>query len=430
MDLDYSPHTRNEEPAPLSQLRMTTYQIPSDRDLAALAGEDNILWARQGCGLVGLGTARQWQLRGDRPAAGQLAEIMASLRALRHRSADGQPYPTVLGAVPFLPADGMTLVLPKAMVRRDSPGVLTVSVLHEGEPPPVGQVRQVLESRGAAAAAGHPEEYHIAPAGSSHARWKAQVRDATQVLAGSSIRKIVLARRVRISASGPISRERVLRQLLSSNPSCMVFGFGGFVAASPELVVSRSGQTVKSYPLAGTMEHSGSGGAPQTASYDSALKTDKMLREHKWCAVAVSDELAKYCRDLQVADEPHPVRFGAIVHLGTAIEGTLLNRDPTAAELCRALVPTPAVGGYPRQPALDYIADAEEFDRGLYGGAVGWMDSTGDGEWALGIRCGALTGNEADLYAGVGLVDGSDPEAEFAETQWKLRPMINAIVMP
>jgi len=422
------PAGRNTRPAEFAGLRMTSYPMDIGEELPLLAGPRDILWNRQGEGFVGIGAAGRWQIADDKLHGARLAEVAKDLRALTARSASGQPRPRVFGAIPFLPGTEMVLVLPEVTVRQGPQGECIVTVIHSGDAPAADTLRDLLTCRNAGLA--YPEAYHIRSAGLSHARWKAQVAEATSAIAEQTMQKVVLARRVRISASGPIPRAWVLRRLIRNYPSCMVFGFGDFVAASPELLLSRTGRSVKSFPLAGTVEYQPLIGAGNHLEWDQALSADKNMREHKWVVRAIEDDLARCCASLSSESTPRSVRVGGLVHLGTLVQGTLRCPVPTSAELCRLLVPTPAVAGYPRQAALDFLAGAEEFDRGLYGGAVGWMDSSGDGEWALGIRCGRIFGHEASLFAGVGVVDGSDPEAELLETQWKLKPMIDAIVMP
>jgi menaquinone-specific isochorismate synthase len=124
------------------------------------------------------------------------------------------------------------------------------------------------------------------------------------------------------------------------------------------------------------------------------------------------------------------VTVANVQHLGTAVEGRLSAPPPHVLELVRALQPTPALGGHPRADALAMIAELEGWDRGRYGGAVGWVDADGNGTWAVGIRCAEITGSRARLFAGVGVVAGSDPDAELAETQAKLQAMLSAVVRP
>jgi isochorismate synthase EntC len=133
------------------------------------------------------------------------------------------------------------------------------------------------------------------------------------------------------------------------------------------------------------------------------------------------------CVEPPSAGEPDVVRFPTVSHLATRVSGVLREPAPTALALAGLLHPTPAVGGLPRTGALATIAALEEFSRGLYAGPVGWVDSTGDGEWAVALRGAQLDGPRARLSAGAGIVAGSDPDAEWAETEAKLRPMLAAV---
>jgi isochorismate synthase EntC len=137
--------------------------------------------------------------------------------------------------------------------------------------------------------------------------------------------------------------------------------------------------------------------------------------------------LAPVCVGPPDVGEPDVVRFPTVSHLATRVRGVLRRPAPSALALAGLLHPTPAVGGLPRAAALATIADLEGFDRGLYAGPVGWVDAAGDGEWAVALRGAQLDGPRARLVAGAGIVAGSDPEAEWAETEAKLRPMLAAV---
>ena len=153
----------------------------------------------------------------------------------------------------------------------------------------------------------------------------------------------------------------------------------------------------------------------------------KEAEEHRLLVEAVVAALAPVCAEPPIAGEPDVVRFPTVSHLATRVSGVLRRPAPSALALAGLLHPTPAVGGLPRSEALATIADLEGFDRGLYAGPVGWVDANGDGEWAVALRGAQLDGPRARLVAGAGIVAGSDPEAEWAETEAKLRPMLAAV---
>jgi isochorismate synthase EntC len=178
--------------------------------------------------------------------------------------------------------------------------------------------------------------------------------------------------------------------------------------------------------MAGTVQR---GATPEE---DDALtatlrRSVKEAEEHRLLVEAVVSALAPVCVEPPSAGEPDVVRFPTVSHLATRVSGVLRAPAPSALALAGLLHPTPAVGGLPRTGALATIAALEEFSRGLYAGPVGWVDATGDGEWAVALRGAQLDGPRARLSAGAGIVAGSDPDAEWAETEAKLRPMLAAV---
>jgi isochorismate synthase len=260
-------------------------------------------------------------------------------------------------------------------------------------------------------------------------RWQSAVRDALRDIQGSAVEKVVLARRVTAHAEGPIEATAVLRRLREGYPQCAVFacaqGDACFLGATPERLVRLDGRTVRADPLAGS--------APRGASEDedrrlgdALLADEKERREHALVVEAIRDALAPLCVHLTVPERPSLLRMPNVQHLDTHIEG-VLGDDTTILELAARLHPTPAAGGLPRDAALSLIRRYEPFDRGCYAGPVGWMDGAGDGEFAVAIRSALLRGDEALLYAGCGIVAGSDPEREYNESCLKLKPMLWAL---
>jgi menaquinone-specific isochorismate synthase len=221
----------------------------------------------------------------------------------------------------------------------------------------------------------------------------------------------------------------VLGRLRALFPSCTTFLVDGFVGASPEVLVRRTGSALFAHPLAGTRPRSGD---PDTDRRTAAemLHSDKDRREHAVVVDALAAALGPWCTELRVPDAPAIVELRNVLHLGSPISGTLVDPSPTVLDLGRVLHPTPAVGGHPTDDALALIAELEPGSRGRYAGPVGWIDSRGDGELVVGIRSAQLDGATASMWAGVGVVDGSDPADELAETQFKLQTMLAAIVRP
>jgi len=253
-----------------------------------------------------------------------------------------------------------------------------------------------------------------------------RVGRATRAIASGAVEKVVLSRRVTVAAPRHFRPERLARELATHHPSCAIFtvDFGGrtLVAASPERLVSCRGRTVESYALAGT--------APSDPADPflggRLLSGAKDRHEHRLVVGWIANALKDLCIDLDVPSEPRRMSLGQLEHLWTPISGTL---KPGAGLLQAALAlhPTPAVAGLPLGAARTLLDDLGESRSGWYTGAFGWIDRAGDGEMAVVLRCALLEGDRAEIAAGAGIVAASDPEAEFTETELKLRTMLDAL---
>jgi menaquinone-specific isochorismate synthase len=200
----------------------------------------------------------------------------------------------------------------------------------------------------------------------------------------------------------------------------------GFLGASPELLVGRSGDVVRAQPMAGTAPR---GGDPATDARLGAglLASPTYREEHQITIDMVYDTLLPWCSYLDYEAEPSVIGVANVQHLATLVEGRLSQPPPSILELVTALHPTPAVNGLPRDLATAWILEHEGFDRGRYAGTVGWVDGRGNGTWAVSIRCAEVHGAHARLYAGNGIVADSDPDTELAETQVKLQAVLGAL---
>lgn len=191
--------------------------------------------------------------------------------------------------------------------------------------------------------------------------------------------------------------------------------------------MAREGSTVRCHPLGGTTGLSGDG-TPD----DRLLRSAKELEEHRLVVAGIQQILEPLCDRLTVPSAPEVLRLGTDARLGTRIEGHLTpaphGGTPSALDLLAALHPTPAVGGVPTSVALDLIVRSEEVPRGHWAGPVGWVDAQGDGEWVIGIRSLQLEGTRAIVWGGAGVVAGSDPEAELAETTLKLDAVVEELL--
>jgi isochorismate synthase len=249
---------------------------------------------------------------------------------------------------------------------------------------------------------------------------------------GAALRKVVLSRQVALGLTAPLSLSVVLRRLRAGEPTCTVFSMplpdGVFFGASPELLVARRGLHVTCFPLAGTVARGDTARADADAQGGLAGSA-KDREEHRYVVDDVVTALRPLCEELTVPAQPSVVAFRSVAHLGTRISGRLA-RPVSVLELVERLHPTAAVAGTPRPEALRAIAAGEPDDRGYWAGPVGWVDAAGQGEWMIGIRSACLhaEGAALTLRAGSGVVAGSDPGAETAETDVKLATVLDAIV--
>ncbi|QRP46834.1 isochorismate synthase MenF [Amycolatopsis sp. FDAARGOS 1241] len=284
------------------------------------------------------------------------------------------------------------------------------------------------------AAPGAPEELPApgvtreVPSADGH---KANVRAAVAALRERGLRKAVLARALELEFDAPIPVESIVRNLARGNPRHFTYAAelpGGrtLVGATPELLLSRAGDSVYTTPHAGSMPRSADPVADR-ANGEALLASAKDQEEHAVVIDYVVEALRPFCRKLDVPAGPELVSTPAIWHLRTAITGELVDRSVTALDLAAALHPTPAICGTPTAAARDLVQELEPFDRGYYAGTVGWVDASGDGEWAVAIRCAEVAGASMRLYAGGGIVPASDAEAEFEETIAKFRTLLGAM---
>ena len=261
--------------------------------------------------------------------------------------------------------------------------------------------------------------------------WAAAVGSASARLRSGEAAKVVLAREVLARGDGVVSAAVVARSLRAAYPSCFTYLITGadgtaFAGASPELLIRRSGRRAFSQPMAGSVARG------TTEAEDERLAREledsaKDAVEHRIVSDFVVDALRPFAQSV-VARPPEVVRFTNIQHLATSVSAELVEPPADVLQLAAALHPTPAVGGWPRAAADALIDELEGMERGWYAGAVGWIDSHGDGEFAVALRCGLLWEDGARLYAGVGVMPDSDPARELEETELKFKALLTALI--
>ncbi len=391
-----------------------TIPIDGDVDQLAWAGNDGVMWLRNGAGIAGRGEAL-------RVPVARTAEVLAEIGVDDPLDRPGTGAVAV-GALPF--SGGGELIVPAQVVGRSEDGVAWVTTIsRDGVADPAH-----IDPTEPGLTAASPSRFEVNPTVDPDA-WMKTVVEARDRITAGDLTKAVLAREVIITADSAIPPSLVVARLRRAYPSCMLFSIDGFVGASPELLVARSGDRVRAQPMAGTAPRSGDPSADARLAA-SLLASEKDRWEHQITIDMVHDTLLGWCSYLDAEAEPSVVSVANVQHLATAVTGRLSVPEPSVLELVEALHPTPAVGGEPRATALELIADLEPADRGRYGGPVGWVDAAGNGAWAVGIRSAELDGTHARVFAGVGVVSDSDPDAELAETRAKFQAVLNAIIRP
>jgi menaquinone-specific isochorismate synthase len=385
-------------------------------DLDDVARADGFLFVRNGVGIAGRGVAARVAVE-DGPA------FLASIEHVDQ--SDGEcrgagAGPVAVGWVPFTPGEPGELVVPAVAVGASADGRRWVTTI-DGAEESLTPTRPPRPS-----ASG----YRIEPV-TPVEQYLEAVRAAREAVRDGVLTKAVIAREIAVLADDAIDLHGVLHRLKASFGSSYRYSVDGFVGASPELLVEIDGADVRSHPLAGTAPRTGD--VEQDARIAEALiASTKDQVEHRVVIDVVHDTLLPWCSYLDWEPDPSIIAVANVQHLGTRIEGRLSSPPPNVVELVRALSPTPALGGHPREKALELIADVEGVQRDRYGGAVGWVDAAGNGTWAVAIRCAELSADRrrARLHAGGGIVADSDPLAELAETQAKFQAMLSALIRP
>lgn len=414
-----------------------------------LASDRWFCWEQpdRGFALAGLGVAHEAASRGEKRFADVADECLRVggdpvIEAPRGLPAGAGP--VWLGGFAFDPEGGSTptwsslapasLILPElSLCRSGERSYLTVNAI-VGPGEEAERIAEVLAARLAGLRLDAPLPL-LDPHPTAHAEirsarppreFEAAVEGATSRIAAGEMSKVVLAREVIVGAASAHDPAALFGGMREQFPACFCFCCGtpeaAFIGASPELLVRRSGASVSTVALAGSTRRS-SDPAVDDHLGEQLLRSDKDRREQRIVAERIVRSLRPHAVWVEAAAEPEIVKVANIQHLGTPVIAQLAEPH-SAIELAGHLHPTPAVGGEPWPAAAKAIADLEGMDRGWYAAPVGWMDATEDGEFCVALRSALLRDREAHLFAGVGVVAGSDPAAELAETEVKLQALL------
>lgn len=421
-------------------LRARTVKLATDvtSDIFALAADDGCLFESPTLGVAGHGVAATFELGAGLADANALACVVEWLAAVERDGDDGGPGtgPLAMGAFGFEPDAPATLVVPRRVVTRDEHGVEWVTVIAGRD--------ETLADHGPI-----PSRIDTEPPTQDEASWRERlvslratpapevfadaVAAAVSKIEEGRLEKVVLARRLDLLLRSAVVPSVLLRRLHRREPACTAFSFpvedGRFVGASPELLVSRRSGFARCHPLAGTVALGGNDVADR-AAIERLRSSTKDQVEHNLVVRAIVAGLRSCGGTVVDPGPPETVALRSVAHLATEVLATFPDRPsaPGVLELLAELHPTPAVGGVPRDVALEVIRGLEAAPRGSWAGPVGWVDHLGNGDWVIGIRSATVRGAWATLWAGAGVVAGSVPASELAETTVKLVPVADAML--
>ena len=429
-------------------------------DLVALADpHDPLVWVRGDRGCVGVGELMRWEFTGPTRFA-DAARIWREVSALAevHDSIDLPGTGLIaLGtfsfsdAVPTHSHEHSVLVVPQQIIARHGSvaWVTDISIMTEGSID--GTAREQVSSVTAPSSPiplpspptpGHwegadlftqdPHTTHESPEVTAYLEG---VSEANRRIARGEVEKVVLARQLTTRIAADADLRVPLHRLSERYLDCWTFAIDGLFGASPETLIRSTGGAVSARVLAGTRPRDLTDTAADSRTRNELLTSDKDQHEHAFAVQSVVTALAPFLPDLRTSEEPFALKLPNVWHLATDLGATLGSTSgANAIELVGALHPTAAVAGTPTQQAVELITELEPFDRGRYAGAVGWIDQAGGGEWVIALRCAQLGPVEAasrtlTASAGGGIVLGSDPEHELAETVSKFAPIAGAIAL-
>jgi menaquinone-specific isochorismate synthase len=384
-----------------------------------IANSELTSWVRGGDGLVGIGVFRSHIVTGaDRFAKArrwwreQLQEF--DIRNEVHGSGTG---PILFTSFSFDPAEESILLIPE-LVLGQRKGQSWITWIGDRPQPlleelPINKVKLNLQWSG-----GNGE------------LWQERVARAIGTIKGETLEKIVLARFVTATSDQEINSRNLLAQLAEIYPSTWTFSHSGLVGATPELLVRLSKSLVTSRILAGTIRKTGDD-ERDLALAGSLARSSKDLEEHEYAVRSVADALTPLCSSTNIPETPFVLHLANVMHLATDVTGVLADSSEPRDifDLLSKLHPSAAVCGTPTDVAQRTIDEIEGISRGRYAGPIGWIDARGDGELGIALRCGQISPERKSirLYAGCGIVLGSDPEREYRESEAKLLPIRNAL---
>jgi menaquinone-specific isochorismate synthase len=403
-----------------SLIPVTTTRIGDQLPLLDLLNSDAPLsWVRNGEGLVGWGVHATTTVSGkDRFEKARTwwhhqLETFAVANSV-HGSGTG---PVLFTSFSFDRNEESVLVIPKVIVGQK--GAQSWITWIGDTPQPVLPESPAQHSQGT---------FTFGDGSISTSAWKERVAEAIKRVDSSKVDKVVLARDLVATSTQNIQTAPILKKLAAEYPSTWTFAVDGLVGATPELLLRLSRGMVTSRVLAGTIPKTGND-EKDLALAASLARSSKDLEEHEYAVRSVADALEPFCSSTNVPESPFVLHLANVMHLATDVTGALIESKQRldAFSLLQSLHPSAAVCGTPRNIAFDIITEIEGMNRGRYAGPVGWIDASGDGELGIALRSGQITDREIRIFAGCGIVAGSNPEKELEESNAKMIAMRSAL---
>ena len=390
-------------------------------ELAATELDLTTSWIRGGDGLIGFGEWKSTSVKGKNRFADARKwwhEQLATLKIQNsvHGSGTG---PILFSSFSFDSAEESKLIIPKIIIGKRGDKSWITWIGDSSSP-------AVFDFKGAKSIG----ELTFETGALSDPAWKNSVAKAVAKIKNAELEKVVLARDLIARNTEVISKRNLITYLSANYPSTWVFMVANLIGATPELLVRLNKSLVTSRILAGTIRKSGDE-AKDLGLAASLAKSSKDLEEHEYAVRSVAEALSPYCSSTNVPESPFVLHLANVMHLATDVTG-VVNDATTPIDifaLIASLHPSAAVCGTPTEAASALINELEEMNRGRYAGPVGWIDARGDGEIGIALRTGELSDDQKSMriFSGCGIVAGSIPEDELAESQAKLSPMRTAL---
>ncbi len=400
--------------------QVTTTRLGDHLPLLDLLPDANPLsWVRRGEGLVGWGIYASTTVRGENRFRDARTWWHQQLEKLSitdsvHVSGTG---PILFSSFSFSPDEDSVLIIPEVVVgMRD--GISWITWMGDTPPPVLRETPAVLEELAYSWGDGTLPPY----------KWEEQVAAAIELIRTEKVEKVVLARDLNALTTTAIDARLILRNLSAQYPTTWSFAVDGLVGATPELLLRLKHGMVTSRVLAGTISRTGDD-EKDLALAASLARSSKDLEEHVFAVRSVAESLAHFCASTNVPESPYVLHLANLMHLATDVTGAVAESRAhvDTFAILEKLHPSAAVCGTPTHVAARIINELEGMSRGRYAGPVGWIDARGDGELGIALRCGQISGNAIRLFAGCGIVAGSNPERELSESQVKFSAMKGAL---